>query len=588
MQKIRNLTWKWLAAFSLPVIFFIYCSLPVHAEESAAFTHTHANSCYRSETESCNSSHFSNYYEEYQTRYCSQCAKGTTHKLGAHTYTCLKQNDCWRPDGTCVCTECGYTTTWATTPCKSHTYTVQKRVCGMEEGEETVRLSVSADTASWTNQKVLLTASLTQIKDDASGKNISLNWPDGKLSVTANGTYSVTATNSLGNSIEASYTVNCIDTAPPVISGVTGDTGSMSKTAITVNVAASDGESGLADAPFSIDGGSSFGAGSSFTVTEGSPVTFVVKDKAGNTAQKTIKRSDFPYPKEEPKNDNGGGNTGNASGNTSGSATGNTSGSTTGSGTGTATGNASAGKPGSTEGNSTGMSSGSTNQASDTGEKKNSTKNTDIKDKEKDTEKNSIKKDTGKKESGVKTENTQDAGEESENENSPKMLTIARLERERLLAQADRMQEDRLAAVTDDTKDTENMESVEENTDTRMDFLHHMWYFLRKNAVAAVVTAVILAAVLSGLIFFSYYSVVVYGYDGGDSYQRMGILLLKKEGGEYALHLPEEMTDSVKTLRFRLVLKERLVRKCGKKKLTIQSGDRKISQSMEECMDFVL
>lgn len=75
-----------------------------------------------------------------------------------------------------------------------------------------------------------------------------------------------------------------------MISSVTGDTGSMSKTAISVTVAASDAESGLAEAPFSTDGGSSFGTANTFTVTEGNPVTFVVKDKAGNTTQKTIKR----------------------------------------------------------------------------------------------------------------------------------------------------------------------------------------------------------------------------------------------------------------------------------------------------------
>lgn len=290
MHKFKSYIWEWLIGFSLIVLYLLSSARVVSAAENPSFTHTHAAKCTQKSTETCTVHHTCSYHEEHQTRFCNTCGKGTDHKLTAHTYTCSKQNDTWQPDGVCTCTVCGTSVGWVNPPGKKHEYTVDKRVCGMEEGEATAILSVSADSTAWTNKAVGLTASVAVLKDDISSQGITLSWQDGKMSVTQNGTYTVTATNGQGQSICASVAVNCIDTTAPVISSVTGDTGSMSKTAISVTVAASDAESGLAEAPFSTDGGSSFGTANTFTVTEGNPVTFVVKDKAGNTTQKTIKR----------------------------------------------------------------------------------------------------------------------------------------------------------------------------------------------------------------------------------------------------------------------------------------------------------
>ena len=260
MHKFKSYIWEWLIGFSLIVLYLLSSARVVSAAENPSFTHTHAAKCTQKSTETCTVHHTCSYHEEHQTRFCNTCGKGTDHKLTAHTYTCSKQNDTWQPDGVCTCTVCGTSVGWVNPPGKKHEYTVDRRVCGMEEGEATATLSVSADSTAWTNKAVGLTASVAVLKDDISSQGITLSWQDGKMSVTQNGTYTVTATNGQGQSISASVAVNCIDTTAPVISSVTGDTGSMSKTAISVTVAASDAESGLAEAPFSADGGSSSSA----------------------------------------------------------------------------------------------------------------------------------------------------------------------------------------------------------------------------------------------------------------------------------------------------------------------------------------
>lgn len=621
MHKFKSYIWEWLIGFSLIVLYLLSSARVVNAAENPSFTHTHAAKCTQKFTETCTVHHTCSYHEEHQTRYCNTCGKGTDHKLTAHTYTCSKQNDTWQPDGVCTCTVCGTSVGWVNPPGKKHEYTVDRRVCGMEEGEATATLSVSADSTAWTNKAVGLTASVAVLKDDASSQGITLSWQDGKMSVTQNGTYTVTATNGQGQSISASVTVNCIDTTAPVISSVTGDTGSMSKTAISVTVAASDAESGLAEVPFSTDGGSSFGTSNTFTVTEGSPVTFVVRDKAGNTTQKTIKRGDFPYPAEKPAeggNKPGGESGGNSNGGNSGSggSTGGNSGTggstggnsgAGGSGNGGNSGNSNGGNSGtggSTGGNSgTGSNSNGGNNgtggAGSTGGKGSST-GAGGKQNGGNTGKNSDKNSTSGKDTAGTGRNNADGGtgaEGSTGENAAgktgtdsKMLLIARLEKERLLAQKDLMADDRLAGGYADAG-TGAVESTDEEVFSHKSSaggLAGMVSWIGANPLPAAGGVLLLAALLIGGYLFWYFGVDVYCYDGGEEYKRLGLLFVKKKQGSYELQFPDGITEDEGKERFRLVFKGRLIKQARHRRLTIHYGGRKILQSMEECVDFVL
>ena len=582
MHKFKSYIWEWLIGFSLIVLYLLSSARVVSAAENPSFTHTHAAKCTQKSTETCTVHHTCSYHEEHQTRFCNTCGKGTDHKLTAHTYTCSKQNDTWQPDGVCTCTVCGTSVGWVNPPGKKHEYTVDRRVCGMEEGEATATLNVSADSTAWTNKAVGLTASVAVLKDDISSQGITLSWQDGKMSVTQNGTYTVTATNGQGQSISASVAVNCIDTTAPVISSVTGDTGSMSKTAISVTVAASDAESGLAEAPFSTDGGSSFGTANTFTVTEGNPVTFVVKDKAGNTTQKTIKRGDFPYPAEKPSE--GGNKPGSERGGTGGRGNGGNSGNDS----------------NSTGGNNDTGSNGTGNGGSGSAGGKGSSTGAGGKQNGGNPGKNSDKNRTSGKDTAGNSGNNADAGtgaEGSKKENAAgksgtdsKMLLIARLEKERLLAQKDMMDDDRLAGGYADAGT-----GVEESTDEEMPSLKSnagglagrvSW--IGANPLPAAGGMLLLAALLIGGYLFWYFGVDVYCYDGGEEYKRLGLLFVKKKQGSYELQFPDGITEDEGKERFRLVFKGRLIKQARHRKLTIHYGGRKILQSMEECVDFVL
>ena len=608
MHKFKSYIWEWLIGLSLIVLYLLSSARVVNAAENPSFTHTHAAKCTQKFTETCTVHHTCSYHEEHQTRFCNTCGKGTDHKLTAHTYTCSKQNDTWQPDGVCTCTVCGTSVGWVNPPGKKHEYTVDRRVCGMEEGEATATLSVSADSTAWTNKAVGLTASVAVLKDDASSQGITLSWQDGKMSVTQNGTYTVNATNGQGQSISASVTVNCIDTTAPVISSVTGDTGSMSKTAISVTVTASDAESGLAEVPFSTDGGSSFGTVNTFMVTEGNPVTFVVKDKAGNTTQKTIKRGDFPYPAEKPSE--GGNKPGGESGGTGGSGNGGNSGSggsNSGgnSGTGGNSTGGNSGSGGSTGGNSgNGSNIGGNNGTGSTGTGSGGSGGTGGKDGSAgaggkqnggNAGKNTDKNRTSGKDTAENSGNKADAGtgvEGSKEENTAgksgtdsKMLLIARLERERLLAQKDMMDDDRLAGGYAAVEDAdEEMPSLNSNAGG----LAGMVSWIGTNPLPAAGGMLLLAALLIGGYLFWYFGVDVYCYDGGEEYKRLGLLFVKKKQGSYELQFPDGITGDEGKERFRLVFKGRLIKQARHRRLTIHYGGRKILQSMEECVDFVL
>lgn len=586
MHKFKSYIWEWLIGFSLIVLYLLSSARVVSAAENPSFTHTHAAKCTQKFTETCAVHHTCSYHEEHQTRFCNTCGKGTDHKLTAHTYTCSKQNDTWQPDGVCTCTVCGTSVGWVNPPGKKHEYTVDRRVCGMEEGEATATLSVSADSTAWTNKAVGLTASVAVLKDDISSQGITLSWQDGKMSVTQNGTYTVTATNGQGQSISASVAVNCIDTTAPVISSVTGDTGSMSKTAISVTVAASDAESGLAEAPFSTDGGSSFGTTNTFTVTEGNPVTFVVKDKAGNTTQKTIKRGDFPYPAEKPSE--GGNKPGGESGGTGGSGNGGNS------GTGDNSGNDSNGGNNGTGSNGTGTngagSNGGKGSSAGAGGKQNGGNAGKNSDKNRTSGKDTAGNGTNNADAGTGAEGSKKENAAGKSGTDSKMLLIARLEKERLLAQKDMMDDDRLAGGYADAGT-----GVEESTDEETPSLKSnagglagMVSWIGTNPLPAAGGMLLLAALFIGGYLFWYFGVDVYCYDGGEEYKRLGLLFVKKKQGSYELQFPDGITEDEGKERFRLVFKGRLIKQARHRKLTIHYGGRKILQSMEECVDFVL
>lgn len=99
-----------------------------------------------------------------------------------------------------------------------------------------------------------------------------------------------------------------------------------------------------------------------------------------------------------------------------------------------------------------------------------------------------------------------------------------------------------------------------------------------------------LLVVGAGLLFrlIWLHSAILYCYNGGEEYKRVGLLHLKKKKQEFELYLPEYLLETRGTPRYRLMFKKKLVKKHGGEDLVVHGEDYKLRQPLEECVDFVL
>ena len=143
-----------------------------------------------------------------------------------------------------------------------------------------------------------------------------------QYTVTKNGTYSVLVRDAVGNVSRADTTVSGIDRTSPAISVSTSPSvDNWYDGSLTVTVHAQDMESGLADAPYSFDGGVTYSVGNSTTLSGSGTLEIVVVDRVGNVArlsfraEKKQRPQPTPYPGSTGGSGTGGeGNTGSGSG----------------------------------------------------------------------------------------------------------------------------------------------------------------------------------------------------------------------------------------------------------------------------------
>ena len=139
--------------------------------------------------------------------------------------------------------------------------------------------------------------------------------------VTANGAYSVCVKDAVGNVSTAETTVERIDCAPPTISVSTSPSvDSWYDGSLTVTIQAQDVGGGLADAPYSFDGGATYSVGNSATLSGSGTLEIAVADRAGNVtrlsfhAEKKQRPQPTPAPSGGSGSGAGGGNTGSGAG----------------------------------------------------------------------------------------------------------------------------------------------------------------------------------------------------------------------------------------------------------------------------------
>ncbi len=203
-----------------------------------------------------------------------------------------------------ACGNCG--TTWdyqyclSGVQCHGHGTSTYYRVnCG-KDNAAAVTFSCGKSTEEWV-QELDLTASCTIFDESVRVTGYLWNGAAGgdTCHVTSNGTYTLQLTGS-GNvdfSPSASVTVSNIDRTPPAIAAF-GPSGTEWSTSAVLCVEASDAESGLAAQAYSFDGGESWSADRTSTVTANGTYRVSVRDAAGNisTAETTVSHIDTAAP----------------------------------------------------------------------------------------------------------------------------------------------------------------------------------------------------------------------------------------------------------------------------------------------------
>lgn len=615
MQKMEHILWRGIVTAITAAAMFVLTYRYASAEEIAGgevyFTHSHVAGCQTLESVSCSGNHVFYYHtSEKGTYHCSSCNAQTIHNAEIDVYRCADSESAstWQENCYTQCSICGTIhSTWGEDPGNIHSSYKEKITCGLSQGERTSSVKIVADGA-WTNRGVTLKANRTILKNDSSG-SVTFSWGGGSLFVTENGTYTVNAVNGAGASVTASIEIYCIDKTAPVILSVSGDTQGMTASGISVSVTAKDNESGLADIPYSFDGGTTWTAGSSFWVEEGRAVSLRVRDKAGNTSEKIVKRGDFPYPPPVPtppatpapvpqitptpqlsdiKNDDGTRNTDIRI---------------------PADGEEGRDGGGLSEGRS--LSGDSQNAKISENGKGEGGKG------------GSGKSESGKGGSG-KPESGKIGSENEKTENgktmvnaggSKKQLQMLLLKEEVQEGNAGigfrvvRMDKAQAAGMTDISAPEEETAAMAAYMQTVTGAgaryaltggmplqegragegaVQQVLSWIKERAVLIAGISLSCFGILWGCRMLWLYSVELYCYDGGNEYRRLGFLYIRRRKRELDLYLPDYILTKTGVPRYRLVVKNRLVKRFGKMDLVVHSDEHRLRRPLEECVDFVL
>lgn len=287
--KFRKVVARFIPAVAILAVSFLAYPKSAHA---ANFVHHHSDSCIGRVTKIC-TDHTITYSDGgYRLAYCYPCELHSNPHCSLYTEVCNRGLIAPIEYRSQICPTCNkemYTGP-AYSP-KAHTYYEDGYVCGFEEGEAVGSVSLTKSTASWTNQDVTISASVSSLAAGFDGSGVTYDFGNGasgnsSYSVSANGTYSVVVSCPGYASVSESIVVSNIDKTAPKIS-LSKSTEKWTEAGVDVYVSASDDESGLADAAYSFNGGA-YGTGSSIHLSSNGTVSVKVVDKAGNVATGTI------------------------------------------------------------------------------------------------------------------------------------------------------------------------------------------------------------------------------------------------------------------------------------------------------------
>ncbi len=293
MFKIRKLRRLFTGlSFLMAIAMLGILTLPMEAH-AGSFTHKHTDACYVTKTKTCSKHHIRTDKNTINL-HCFTCGTFQTFDQTIYWDCC---DNALEPNHDVAyqqrCPVCGtYRRNEVPTTTRSHTYTARELSCGMADGAEEAGVSLTADTGSWTNDGVVLSAGVN-IKSSkfslaADPYSFSGGSPvsDSSVKVTENGDYTVTVTGSDGRTASASVNVSNIDKAAPIVSLVNLTAG-YSESGVDLQVSFSDDASGVNEGSVSFNGGAASNA-TTLHVSRNGTYTVSVSDNAGNVGTASI------------------------------------------------------------------------------------------------------------------------------------------------------------------------------------------------------------------------------------------------------------------------------------------------------------
>lgn len=263
------------------------------AKAEASFHHTHTEDCYEMDTFICSNHHLRDYTGT-NTYHCFTCQQMTTFRELIWWDHC---DNGYRPMEDVAyqqtCTVCGSMRRDEDpgSP-RSHKVTAKVLKCGKTEETAAAEVSLNIASPEPTNGTVVIDAGVNVLESGFSLAPEAYDFGNGYTSnstfeVSENGTYSVNIKSSDGQVVSASVTVTSIDKTAPTISDISKSTEDWSENGVTITVDASDEGLGLAEKPYSYNGGD-YTSDNSFLVRANQTVTVSVKDAAGNVTTGSI------------------------------------------------------------------------------------------------------------------------------------------------------------------------------------------------------------------------------------------------------------------------------------------------------------
>ena len=166
-------------------------------------------------------------------------------------------------------------------------------------------ISVEASEKEWTNQRVMLTVDAKDLQQDGSaGSGLAPNaysydggvtfTEENSHEVTENGIYQLCVQDALGNVSTTQVEVTNIDYTGPSLISQEKSKEDWTNQDLILSISAEDTQpdgsigSGLAEQPFSFDGGITYTAESAFAVSENGTYTVYMKDRLGNVGEARI------------------------------------------------------------------------------------------------------------------------------------------------------------------------------------------------------------------------------------------------------------------------------------------------------------